>query len=150
MTQLFTDDGHLTEEALKKLIQGELNQDQRLEVGEHLSFCDSCLERYTALLTEDTLEVPAIDSVRPVMRRVRTRRWSDTVRRIGSAVAAAAITCMLWYGGVFDAMGNMMTEAADCQGERWYDTVSSSIRDAAGALSQEIMDAASWGVRIPD
>lgn len=55
----FRDDGHLTDEALSALIQqvpmGEL---ERLEIAEHLAFCDICLQRYTTLLTDAPLLTP--------------------------------------------------------------------------------------------
>ena len=48
--ELFTADGHLTDSAFALLIQEKLDPLQSLEVSEHLSFCDRCLERYTAIL----------------------------------------------------------------------------------------------------
>lgn len=104
MTECFTPDGHLTEDALTMLIRGELDEPSRLEVGEHLSFCDACLERYTAMLTQDTLETPAIDAVRPVMGQVKKQKRWDTFRRYASAAAAMAVTAALWYGGVFNTV----------------------------------------------
>ena len=61
---LFSFDGHLTDTAFKLLMEEKLDPLQSLEVSEHLSFCDRCLERYTdilsgvPLLTEET-DVPA-------------------------------------------------------------------------------------------
>ena len=104
MTECFTPDGHLTEDALTMLIRGELDELSRLEVGEHLSFCDACLERYTAMLTQDVLETPAIDAVRPVMWQVKKQKRWDTIRRYASAAAAVAVTAALWYGGVFNTV----------------------------------------------
>lgn len=115
MTECFTPDGHLTDEALTMLIHGELDELSRLEVGEHLSFCDACLERYTALLTEDVLETPAIEAVRPVMGKLRSRRRNELFRRCASAAAAVAVTAALWYGGVFDTMGRAIAVSAEPQ-----------------------------------
>ena len=53
MTELFLQTGHLSDEGLQALIDGTLDEMQRLEAAEHLSFCDECLTRYTALLTGD-------------------------------------------------------------------------------------------------
>ena len=58
MTELFLQNGHLSDEGLQALIDGTLDELQRLEAAEHLSFCDECLTRYTALLTGDVLEEP--------------------------------------------------------------------------------------------
>lgn len=104
MTECFFPDGHLTEEALTLLIRGELDALSRLEVGEHLSFCNSCLARYTERLTQDTLKTPAIDAVRPVMGQVKKQKRRDTFRRYTSAAAAVAVTAALWYGGVFNTV----------------------------------------------
>ena len=53
---LFDDEtGCLTAFALQGLVEGSLGELERLEVTEHLSYCDLCVERYTALLADDTL-----------------------------------------------------------------------------------------------
>ena len=47
--ELFTADGHLTDSALR-FDPGKAGSSAKPEVSEHLSFCDRCLERYTAIL----------------------------------------------------------------------------------------------------
>ena len=47
---VFREDGHLTDEALTALTQASPEGLARLEIAEHLAFCDLCLERYTAML----------------------------------------------------------------------------------------------------
>ena len=55
----FHTDGHLTDEALAALIRdGRPDELSRLEIAEHLSFCDVCLQRYTDLLSGTTLLEP--------------------------------------------------------------------------------------------
>ena len=54
----FRDDGCLTDEGLRALTAGQLDELGRLETAEHLSYCDACMDRYTALLTADALETP--------------------------------------------------------------------------------------------
>ena len=55
----FDKHGHLTEEALRVLTDGgSLTELERLELAEHLSYCDGCLERYAALLAETPLMEP--------------------------------------------------------------------------------------------
>ena len=55
----FRADGHLTDEALLALIrQEEQSELERLEIAEHLAFCDACLQRYTELLAESPLLTP--------------------------------------------------------------------------------------------
>ena len=50
--EMFNNDGHLTEQALQSLNTGHLDELCRLEAAEHLSFCDECLLRYTAILEQ--------------------------------------------------------------------------------------------------
>lgn len=101
MTELFLQTGHLSDEGLQALIDGTLDEMQRLEAAEHLSFCDECLARYTALLTGDVLEEPEQDVTLPVMRRLRRRAVKIAWNRYAAAAAAVVITAGLWYSGVF-------------------------------------------------
>ena len=101
MTELFLQNGHLSDEGLQALIDGTLDALQRLEAAEHLSFCDECLTRYTALLTGDVLEEPEQDVTLPVMRRLRRRAVKSAWNRYAAAAAAVVITAGLWYSGVF-------------------------------------------------
>ena len=46
----FRPDGHLTDAALTALVRGDcLEELDRLELAEHLAYCDQCLQRYTSL-----------------------------------------------------------------------------------------------------
>ena len=49
--ELFDQNGCLTEEGLHAVIGGQLDELGRLEAAEHLSYCDKCMDRYTALLS---------------------------------------------------------------------------------------------------
>lgn len=53
MKPYFDQDGHLTGRAFDDLLHGEPDELARLEIAEHLAFCDHCTERYTARLCED-------------------------------------------------------------------------------------------------
>lgn len=65
--ELFDSDGHLTEEAFTLLIREQLDELQSLEVSEHLSYCDRCLERYTNLLCAEPSALPELpDSLQAV------------------------------------------------------------------------------------
>ena len=48
--ELFDKNGCLTDEGLQALQAGGLDELGRLETAEHLSYCDKCMDRYTALL----------------------------------------------------------------------------------------------------
>lgn len=112
--ELFLQNGHLSDEGLEALAQGSLDELGRLEAAEHLSFCDDCLVRYTALLTDDVLQQPQQDVTLPVMRKLRQRTMKVLVNRYTAAVAAVMIAGTLWYSGV-------LTSAADAFASRTPD-----------------------------
>ncbi len=166
MTELFLENGHLTDAALQGLIDGSLDEMSRLEVGEHLSFCDACLDRYTALLTGDVLMEPETHQTLPVMREIRTRQVNTTMRRYATAVAAVAIGSVLWYAGVFQSMSatlsdvqnlsrpdpiqNQQNAAPEPTPEQQRDSVGESIRKTVQEWSHRIQDAAAPAYRVPN
>lgn len=99
--ELFRPDGHLTDEGLAAVVEGTLDEMGRLETSEHLSFCDSCLVRYTALLTDDMLLTPAAPVAESVCQRVRRRSLRVVRGRTARAAAAAVLALSLWSSGVF-------------------------------------------------
>ena len=101
---LFTENGHLTDEALRATVNETLDEMARLEVAEHLSFCDGCLERYTALLTDDTLRTPATPITAPVLSRLRRRAVGILFNKYTTYAAAACLAMMLWGAGMFQSV----------------------------------------------
>ena len=102
--ELFDKNGHLTNEALAALDSNALDELTRLEVSEHLSFCDRCLDRYLAGLTDAALETPAHSCREPLLQRIRRTALHLLENRIATAAAAAAIVVSLWSGGAFGAL----------------------------------------------
>lgn len=98
---LFLDNGHLTDEGLRALVNGTLEEMERLEAAEHLSFCDECLVRYTELLTEPVCQDPPQDLTLPVMRSLRQRTFRTAAGRYATAAAAVLLSLCLWGSGVF-------------------------------------------------
>lgn len=68
--ELFREDGCLSDEGLHALTAGQLDELGRLEAAEHLTYCDKCTDRYTALLTADALAPPTPSPTRPGMSAV--------------------------------------------------------------------------------
>ncbi len=90
---VFRDDGHLTSEALAVLAAGEeLPELTRLEIAEHLSFCDACLERYAAAMASAPLAAPSPRCRAGLFRRIRLRAARLLFSRFGAAAAAVAVT----------------------------------------------------------
>ena len=76
--ELFDQNGCLTEEGLHAVIGGQLDELGRLEAAEHLSYCDKCMDRYTALLTADVLEEPPRSARGAVMGTIWVRLMQNT------------------------------------------------------------------------
>lgn len=100
---LFGEDGHLTKAAFSALAGDEgLGELERLEITEHLSFCDDCLLSYTQFLEEGTLlEGPQEGLRQPVFARLRERMRRLFVNKFVTVAAAVCITMALWLTGVF-------------------------------------------------
>ena len=102
MNELFEEQrGHLTDYALGALASEDLDELARLEIAEHLAFCDHCLERYTRILDrEPLLETPDlfVPSVRRAFRRKMARL---TASRYFTVSVSACIALVLWVTGVF-------------------------------------------------
>ena len=97
---IFQPDGHLTHRALAALIRQELPEElQRLEVAEHLAYCDCCLQRYTDLLEGTELLTPEHSCREPLLRRIRRRAISLFTSRYAAAAAAVAAALILVWAG---------------------------------------------------
>lgn len=106
-TPLLFDDGTgcLTDYALDGLVAGSLEELSRLEVSEHLSYCDRCLDRYTARLIPEVL-LDAPDTLRPsVLSALRKKAMGVFVSRYFHMAVAASLTLVLWGSGVFATFG---------------------------------------------
>lgn len=102
--ELFCENGCLTDEALRAVRDGTLDETARLEASEHMSFCDACLLRYTDLLTDDVLAAPPAPLAPAVMRHIRVRTLRVAVNRYARVAAVAALALALWSTGVFDSL----------------------------------------------
>lgn len=96
--ELFANNGHLTEEALQALIwEQDLSELERLEIAEHLAYCDRCLQRYTVLLADVPLLSPEVSCQATLWRRIRQRTIRIFTSRYAAAAAAVVLALtMLW------------------------------------------------------
>ena len=95
----FRADGHLTDEALLALIrQEEQSELERLEIAEHLAFCDACLQRYTELLAESPLLTPVSSCRQSLWQHLRARAARLLVSRYATAAAAVALALTVLWG----------------------------------------------------
>lgn len=99
--EIFDRHGHLTDQALEALTGGApLEELQRLEIAEHLAFCDRCLQRYTERLTDETLLAPGPACREGLRRRIRRRVVRLVTSRYAAAAAAVALALTLLWGGI--------------------------------------------------
>ena len=111
--ELFDPLGHLTDRGLQALCDGTLDELGRLEAGEHLSFCDFCLARYTALLEKlpGSLQAPMRDLVPQVQALMRRRSFKILTNRYFSAAAAVVLAFVMWQFGLFGSPALIRQEA---------------------------------------
>ena len=102
--ELFREDGCLTDEGLRAVTKGGLDELGRLETAEHLSYCDRCMDRYTALLTADALETPPKPLRGAVMSNIWVRLMQNTYGRVAVAGVAAVLALTMWKT---DALGQI-------------------------------------------
>lgn len=131
----FHTDGHLTDEALAALIRdGGPDELSRLEIAEHLSFCDVCLQRYTDLLSGTTLLEPERSCGETLWVRVRMRTLRLVTSRYATAAAAVALALTMLWGGreiqfTHPALPELRPAAAELHAwpERWNDALSETL-----------------------
>lgn len=94
----FRKDGHLTDAALEALIRGDTPDTlERLEISEHLAYCDLCLQRYADLLAGTELLTPEHSCREPLLRRIRIQAIRLLTSRYATAAAAVVLALtLLW------------------------------------------------------
>ena len=100
--ELFREDGCFTDEGLKAVIDGQLDELGRLEAAEHLSYCDCCMDRYTSLLTGDRLETPPRQVQNTVMTTIWVRMMQNTYGRMAVSGVAAVLALTMWRSGALE------------------------------------------------
>ena len=109
MLDLFDQNGHLTDKALQALTwEEDLNELQRLEISEHLSFCDACTARYTDLLCDDILQAPPIPLYGEVMKKIREKERRLFLRRLTTVSAAACLALVFCFAFVPDTFALLL------------------------------------------
>ena len=99
---VFREDGHLSDRALASLAGNEdcFDELERLEMAEHLAFCDECLQRYTMALEGGALLVPEHSCQRTLWVRIRSRTLRLVTSRYATAPAAVTLALTVLWGGV--------------------------------------------------
>lgn len=133
--ELFDQNGCLTEEGLHAVIGGQLDELGRLEAAEHLSYCDKCMDRYTALLTADVLEEPPRSARGAVMGTIWVRLMQNTWGRAAVAAVAAVLALTLWRSGTLE---QILEGTRDLK--TWMPSTSQTQPDQLPMLGQPVQD----------
>ena len=122
--EIFDPAGHLTDPALLALARNEDTLDalSRLEMAEHLSYCDRCLQRYTQLLAQDALLTPGHSCRESLWRRIRARTMGILTSRYATAAAAVALALTVLWGSAAVSLPEAPRHFQNWP-ERWSDTL---------------------------
>ena len=103
--EIFRHDGHLTDGALAALVAREpLDETARLEIAEHLAYCDLCLQRYTGALAGAPLLTPERSCRESLWRRIRARTIQIFTSRYAAAVAGVVLALTLVWGSGYGSI----------------------------------------------
>ena len=103
--EIFRHDGHLTDRALAALVAGEsLDETARLEIAEHLAYCDLCLQRHTDALAGAPLLTPEHSCRESLWRRIRARTIQIFTSRYAAAAAGVVLALTLVWGSGYGSI----------------------------------------------
>lgn len=141
MSEYFSLDGHLTDLAFEQMNSDTLTELERLEIAEHLSFCDSCIERYTSFLCGSELLAPPEPLSLGVCKRIRQLLRTIFFNRYVTVGVAACFTMILWTNGVFSPSLIESTARPLSRISSISQTLSEKTSEFSEKLSDNIQDA---------
>ena len=100
--EIFDEDGHITSYGFQLFINGEPSELERLEISEHLGFCDKCLSEYLLNMQNISLISPIKSVEKDVLKAINKNYRKMFFSRYVMAAVAASVTMVLWFNGVFD------------------------------------------------
>ncbi len=137
----FREDGHLSDGALAALARNEdiFEELERLEIAEHLAFCDYCLERYTLALEDGVLLIPEHSCQKTLWPRIRSRAIRLVTSRYATAAAAVTLALTVLWGGIGVELGRpVLPEDRPSVSRRLTELtgdISDSLRGTMGGIS---------------
>ncbi|WP_300415428.1 hypothetical protein [uncultured Oscillibacter sp.] len=138
---VFREDGHISDGALTALARNEDRFDEleRLEIAEHLAFCDYCLQRYTMALEDGALLAPERSCQRTLWMKIRSRALRMITSRYATAAAAVTLALtVLWGGERVEFTRPVFPEdrpSVSRQLTDWTGGIGDSLRGAVGGIS---------------
>lgn len=101
MDEFFNRDGHLTDYAIKSIINDDVNELQRLEFAEHTSFCDECLTKYINSIDNTELMTPPETVEKQIIKRISNNKRRFRINQYFSMAVAACFALIFWVTGIF-------------------------------------------------
>ncbi len=98
--EYFNQQGHLTTHAFDLIESADPPELARLEISEHLSFCDECLDEYLKHMQDKTLLTPLRPVKNGVLMELRIKLFNLVFSRCASVILAASIAIILTLTGV--------------------------------------------------
>lgn len=102
MKELFDKEGHLTDTAFVLLDNNKLDDLQRLEIAEHNSFCDKCLDRYISYVEKSELMTPSELMKKKIENKIFVINKKLCLNQYISIAIAACFTMLFWVTGAFN------------------------------------------------
>lgn len=137
MKEYFDLEGHLTDFALEELLYGEPDEMARIEISEHLSFCDECIMRYSNMLEDCTLISPIEPVAQGVMRKIRNRSIRLFTNKYATMAAAACFALALWTNGIFD-IGFELEQKENVYNYTMSNSLIDTVSDKMGKIFDDI------------
>ena len=136
MAELFDIEGHLTYEAFEALAKDEnLDELSRLEIAEHLSFCDNCIIRYSEYLSDlELVEAPEMEH--KIIYNIKKKINKILFNKYSSVAIAASFSIVLLISGVFTKpfeQRNKFNERVEV-----VNKATNSVNDFWGEITQKI------------
>ncbi len=113
MSNFFTDSGHITKQAFKQFLNGKLNDLACLEIAEHLSFCDECIECLVDETNSTLLFTPPHEMKKNIIKTLYVRTAKALLNKYTAYVAAAVIALVLWGSGLSGDIAKMPQQLSD-------------------------------------
>lgn len=138
-SKYFGSDGHLTDDAFIDLDSGIADEMTRLEISEHLSFCDECVLRYSEYMENSVLEEIPPNLTKDISKAVVKYSLKDNIKRYLLVGTAACFAITFWVSGVFTPDFN-----------KWENTDAGEIEEKVNDIKTKVSDDISKYINIKD
>lgn len=140
----FTADGHIAKEALQDLLNDNLDELGRLELAEHLSFCDCCLEQNTLMMTDEYLVTPEEPLKEPVLKRIRRKAARIFFNKFTTVAAAVVLAVAIGISGLYRTPSSSAPNTNQGQQITFTERFKNFTGDVNQALSGFISSISNW------